>query len=116
MEHLRISLPYFLQRFEITEDLELQIDPATVVRLVNEGPGDLDVMRDGRGLLVRQNGDVRKIPLDLSRRERRELIDRLLQSELRTGLEVEEFFPEEGDLPPVGIDGRPATIIPITTD
>ncbi|HKN48076.1 MAG TPA: PBP1A family penicillin-binding protein, partial [Candidatus Polarisedimenticolia bacterium] len=43
-EHFRIGLPYYLQRFELTRDLELQIDAETLVRLVKEGQGEVELL------------------------------------------------------------------------
>ena len=115
-EHFRISLPYYLQRFEATSDLELTLDAEALVRLVSEGQGDVELQPGGRELLVHHDGQDLLVKLDIDRADRRQAEDSL----------------EGGDGPPVdpkpsptpegtapthfGVDGRPAKVIPIHYD
>ena len=70
IEHFRISLPYYLQRFEISRSLELRIDPDSLVRLVREGQGEIEILPDGRDLRLRGDGEEEPRPVghDLGRR------------------------------------------------
>jgi len=115
-EHFRISLPYYLQRFEATSELELTLDADALVRLVSEGQGDVELQPGGRDLLVHHDGQDLLVKLDIDRADRRQAEDSL----------------EGGDGPPVdpkpsptpegtapthfGVDGRPAKVIPIHYD
>ncbi|HKQ97556.1 MAG TPA: PBP1A family penicillin-binding protein, partial [Candidatus Polarisedimenticolia bacterium] len=76
-EHFRISLPYYLQRFPINRDLELDIDADTVVRLVREGSGELELSEDGQELILHEEEGVRRVRLDMRRGERREARNQL---------------------------------------
>ena len=113
VEHFRATLPYYLQKFEISRDLELRIEPDVVARLVREGSGDLELAPDGRELILREEeGQERRLRLDLSRGERREV---------RADLAVLAPIDPQGGAAgledtPVGIDGRPAAIVPIKPD
>jgi penicillin-binding protein 1A len=115
VEHFRASLPYYLQRFEISRDLELRIDADALVRLVSEGQGELVLSEDGRELLLQEESGTRHLRLDIGRGERREARDQLLAG---------AGPPPAGDAGaagaaadrPVGLDGRPATVIPIKSD
>jgi len=117
IEHFRVSLPYYLQRFEINRDLELRIDAETLVRLVGEGQGELELSEDGRELLLHEEPGTRHLRLDMRRGERREARDQILAGaappepgggDAATGATVNDV--------PVGLDGRPATLIPIKPD
>ena len=128
IEHFRVSLPYYLQRFPINKDLELQIDPAVLVDLVNQGLGEVSLATGGRELLLQEDDAIRRLRLDISRSERREAIDILRGDEPppsgpqgpagggagTPGDPTREPGPE--DLTPYGIDGRPATVIPISSN
>jgi penicillin-binding protein 1A len=113
VEHFRASLPYYLQKFEISRDLELRIDPDVVAKLVREGSGDLELAPDGKELVLKaDDGSERRLRLDLSRGERREL-----QAGLTVLQPIDPQDPGAGTADvPVGIDGRPATIVPIKPD
>jgi penicillin-binding protein 1A len=118
-EHVRHRLPYFLQSFDINRSMELRIEPEIIVRLIQEGVGDVELMPDGRELLLQGQGDepARTVRLDLSRRERRDLFDLLMeQIAAFDDLMVDDPIPEDDRLEPVGVDGRPATIVPIRYD
>ncbi|HUD72577.1 MAG TPA: penicillin-binding transpeptidase domain-containing protein, partial [Dongiaceae bacterium] len=110
-EHFRVSLPYYLQRFEIGRNLELRIDTETVVQLVREGSGELELSEDGQELLLHEEEGVRRVRLDLRRGERRDARDLLA-----AGTGGTDPAPPDGGEKPVGLDGRPATIIPIKPD
>jgi penicillin-binding protein 1A len=119
-EHFRHRLPYFLQNYEITRALELRIEPEALVRLIQKGVGDIELLPDGRELLLqgREDEPARRVRLDLSRSERRRLNELLMEAEFAA---LDEFMlddplAQDGDLEPVGIDGRPATIVPIRDD
>jgi penicillin-binding protein 1A len=100
-EHFRASLPYYLQKFEISRDLELRIEPEVVANLVRQGSGDLELAPDGKELILKgDDGSERRLKLDLSRGERKDL---------QAGLQVLQPIGAQdgatGDVP-VGIDGR----------
>jgi penicillin-binding protein 1A len=112
-EHFRISLPYYLQRFEINRTLELRIDSETLVRLVREGQGEVELAPGGRELLLHEEAGTRLVRLDIGWRERREA-QRRLDEGAGTGAGVPPALAAApADDAPVGVDGRPATIIPI---
>ncbi len=123
IEHFRINLPYFLQKYEITRDLKLRIDGDEVARLVNEGEGDVQLAEDGREILLLEEEAVRRLSLDLSRRDRRDLIagmDGAPQNGQPPGTGAPDPFGTlypDGE-PPLyyGIDGRPAVVVPIKYD
>jgi len=115
LEHFRISLPYYLQRFEINRDLELRIDAETLVRLVGEGQGELELTEDGRELLLHEEAGTRRLRLDMRRGERREVRDQLLAGATPPQPVDGEAGTPAADVP-VGLDGRPATVIPIKSD
>ena len=60
----------------------------------------------------------RRVALDLDRQGRRQVLDQLMVA--MYAAENDPFLiddlPEDDGLPPVGVDGRPATIIPIRED
>jgi penicillin-binding protein 1A len=117
IEHYRVSLPYYLQRFEINRDLELRIDAETVVRLVGEGQGELELAEDGRELLLHEEAGTRRLRLDMRRGERREARNQLLAGVTppQPGEDAGAAGTHAADVP-VGLDGRPATVIPIKPD
>ncbi|HET6277671.1 MAG TPA: hypothetical protein VFG08_02710, partial [Candidatus Polarisedimenticolia bacterium] len=71
-------------------------------------------------LLVQgQEGEpARTVRLDLSRGDRRRLNELLMEAEFAALDEfmIDDPLAQDGDLAPVGIDGRPATIVPIRED
>jgi penicillin-binding protein 1A len=115
MEHLRHSLPYYLQRYELSRGLELRIDPDTLARLVKQGSGDLELSPDGRDLVLHEEAGLRYVHLDLSRRERREAQEGVQGDGSQVAAAGSEGAAG-GEEVPVGVDGRPATIIPIKPD
>jgi penicillin-binding protein 1A len=118
IEHFRVSLPYYLQRFPITKDLELQIDPPALARLVSEGQGEVSLAEGGKEILLREDGTERHLPLDTSRSERREAQQLLASGEGGEGGPPVDTaaVPDQDASTPYGVDGRPATIIPISSN
>ncbi len=127
VEHFRISLPYYLQRFEINRDLEMQIDADALVRLVREGQGEVELLPDGKEIVVRDAGSELHVRLDIARSDRREAIDQIASGgdggPSSGGTPAPGTDAAPGESPPggeaaphVGIDGRPATVIPIKYD
>jgi penicillin-binding protein 1A len=116
--HFQISLPYYLQRFQVTADLELQIDADALVRLVNEGQGEVELLPNGWEILLRDNGVERMVRLDIRRAERREALEDLSPEGTDTRSASPTPPPSRDGQPPshFGVDGRPATIIPIKND
>jgi penicillin-binding protein 1A len=122
--HFQLSLPYFLQRFEASGDYELRIEPEALVRLVNDGQGDVELVSDGRELLLLEGGVERRVRLDLRRSERRDALTQLTPdgAPQTDGAPPPGIPPTDGAPPPqetpthFGVDGRPATIIPIKYD
>ncbi|MGH9748603.1 MAG: penicillin-binding protein 1A [Candidatus Polarisedimenticolia bacterium] len=112
--HFLLSLPYYLQRFEVAGEDELRIDSGALVRLVNEGQGEVELTGDGRELLLRQDGVERRLRLDIGRSDRKDALEQLGPD----GAPVPEPAPqpEPGEPTHFGVDGRPATIIPIKYD
>ncbi|MCZ6696939.1 MAG: hypothetical protein O7A63_10430, partial [Acidobacteria bacterium] len=123
VEHFRTTLPYFLQRYEISRHLELRISPDEVIRLVNGGEGDIQLSDDGREILILEVDSVRRVALDISRGERRDLMNGIdgppadIPSADGNGPgPLDHLFPD-GELPLYyGVDGRPAAVIPIKYD
>ena len=123
--HFQLSLPYFLQRYEASDDFELRIEPDALVRLVNEGQGDVELVADGHELLLREAEVDRRIPLYIRRAERKEVLGQLGPdgAPVPDGGPAPEGATGTGGLPGAdgapshfGVDGRPATIIPIKSD
>ena len=114
IEHFRISLPYYLQRLPLTRDLEVQVDSEALVRLVAEGQGDVELVSDGKELQFKDGDITRQVRLDIGRGDRKEALGQL--GSPGPGGEPPPS-PPDGDVPhPLGVDGRPATIIPIRSD
>jgi len=115
-EHFRISLPYYLQRFEATSDLELTLDAEALVRLVSEGQGDVELQPGGRELLVHHDGQDLLVKLDIDRADRRQAEDSLEGGD-GPAVDPKPSPTPEGTAPThFGVDGRPAKVIPIHYD
>jgi len=115
-EHFRISLPYYLQRFEATSDLELTLDADALVRLVSEGQGDVELQPGGRELLVHHDGQDLLVKLDIDRADRRQAEDSLEGGD-GPAVDPKPSPTPEGTAPThFGVDGRPAKVIPIHYD
>ncbi|HXH28880.1 MAG TPA: PBP1A family penicillin-binding protein, partial [Candidatus Polarisedimenticolia bacterium] len=107
VEHFRISLPYYLQRFPINKDLELQIDPEALARLVSEGQGEVTLADGGKEIVLNEDGTQRDLRLDTSRSERREAEQLLASGEGGDGTPPGESatgLPPEATVP-YGVDG-----------
>ena len=115
VDHLRVSLPYYLQRFEIDRGLELRIDSEALVRLVSEGQGELELAPGGHELILHEEDGTRVVKLDMGWRERREAQRRLDDPNSEGGALAPLPTAPVADAP-VGVDGRPATVIPIKHD
>jgi penicillin-binding protein 1A len=117
IEHFRISLPYYLQRFEVTNDLELSVEGDALVRLVSEGQGDVELLPGGKELLVHHEGQELQVRLDMSRAERREAMNNLDGGQGPAVDPKPTPSPSETAAPThFGVDGRPAVVIPIHYD
>jgi penicillin-binding protein 1A len=119
-KHFQVSLPYYLQRFQVTRDLEIQIDADALVRLVGDGQGEVELLPNGRAILVRDDGAERLVRLDIRRADRREALEGLSlgASDPQAASPPPPTPPSPDGQPPshFGVDGRPATIIPIKYD
>ena len=116
VEHFRISLPYFLQRFDITSNLELGIDGGTLVQLASQGQGEVEVLAGGKEILVHHDGHDLQVRLDISRADRREAVNNLDQNG-GANPQATPPPPPDGAAPThFGVDGRPAVVVPIRYD
>jgi len=115
-EHLRLSLPYYLQRYPLNRHQEMVIDGEELRRLLDEGAGELALSEDGKNLILHQDGQERSIPLDLGRRDRRDLLGSLKND--GRDAQGEGTMPAGSSTGPhrVGKDGRDATLILIKND
>jgi penicillin-binding protein 1A len=125
IEHYRIGLPYYLQKFDLDRDLTLAIDSDTLVRLVREGQGEVEAASDGKEILVHDAGNELHVRLDIRRSDRKEAMNELAgdgspapRESPTPSAEATPGGTPPGDAAPpiVGVDGRPATIIPIKRD
>ncbi len=117
-EHFRISLPYYLQGFEVTDNLDLSLDGDALVRVVSEGQGDIELLPGGKELLVHLEGQDIQVKLDIGRAERREA-EKHLQGGVGTAVDPQATpSPTPATEAPThfGVDGRPAQVIPIHYD
>lgn len=109
-EHFRLTLPYFLQRFEVNQKLELVATPQEIAAVIQAGPRTARLSPDGRRIEVLAEGSsVTSVSLALEGEGRREL-----QHLLAT---LPPPRPPEGltDLW-YGLDGRLATVRTIHRD
>jgi penicillin-binding protein 1A len=114
VEHFRVSLPYFLQRFDITSNLELGLDGSTLVQLASEGQGEVEVLPGGKEIMVHYDGKDLQVRLDIARSERREAMNNLDQN---GGADPKGTPPPpDGAATHFGVDGRPAVVVPIRYD
>jgi penicillin-binding protein 1A len=113
-EHFKVSLPYYLQRFQFTPRQELRADADGLRHLLQQGAGEISLSEGGKSLVLREAGGERVIPLDISRRDLRELLE-----DLKGGMspqDAQETSPGTGSPRRVGKDGRDATLILIKYD
>jgi hypothetical protein len=119
VEHFRISLPYYLQRFDVTDNLELSIDGDALVKLVGEGQGDCELQPGGKELLVHVDGQDLQVRLDIDRAGRKAAENTLQQAGAGTAVDPKPgASPAAAGTPPThfGVDGRPAVVVPIHYD
>ena len=109
-EHLRISLPYFLQRFEVNPKLELVGSPQDLAAVIQAGPHSAQVSPDGKRIEVLAGGaHTSSVPLALDADQERELLRLLASPPVRSA-------PEAGGTVWYGLDGRLATVRTIKRD
>jgi len=109
-EHLRISLPYFLQRFEVNPKLELVGSPQDLAAVIQAGPRSAQVSPDGKRIEVLAGGAHKSsVPLGLDADQERELLRLLASPPVRSA-------PEAGGTVWYGLDGRLATVRTIKRD
>jgi membrane peptidoglycan carboxypeptidase len=111
-QHFKLSLPYYLQRFPLNRKNELRIDAEGLRRVLQEAGGELSLYEDGRALVFQREEGALMIPLDIGRRDAREVL--------------EGFQGDQGQVPnpegssgltrKTGIDGREATVVQIKYD
>ena len=100
-EHYRLSLPYFLQRFEVNDRRELVGTPEEIARVVLAGGANPRLSRDGKTLeATGENGTV-TVTLALDAAQRRELVRLVAMGPPPSA---------EGEGPWYGLDGRRATV------
>src|SRR5437867_1249697 len=119
VEHFRQSLPYYLQSFEVTNDLELSLDGDALVHLVSEGQGEVEMQSGGKEILVHFDGKDLQVPLDISRSERHGAVDTLATPGGGPAVDPRPSpSPGPGTEAPThfGVDGRPAETIYINND
>ncbi len=108
VEHFRISLPYYLQKFPVNDDLELGIDGDALVHVVSEGQGEVELLPGGKELVVHLEGQELQVKLDM---------DRATRKEVRGELEATPTPATVTQAPThFGVDGRPAVVVPIHYD
>jgi len=100
-EHFRLSLPYFLQRFEVNDRRELVGEPEEIARVIQAGASNPRISRDGRVLDATGENGALSVTLALDPAQRKELL-RLVATPSPP--------PAEGEGPWYGLDGRRATV------
>src|SRR3989441_6706209 len=119
VEHFRLSLPYYLQKFEVTPDLELSLDGDALVHLVSEGQGEVEMQSGGKEILVHYDGKDLQVRLDISRAERKEAYNNLATPGGGPAVDPQPSpSPTPGPETPAhfGVDGRLAETIYINND
>jgi len=114
-QHFRVSLPYYLQRYQFNRKNELRIDGEGLRQLLQQSGGELSLDEATRSLVLhRPEGDW-VIALDIGRRDIREIMDEMAGAGSGTDTQAEGLSPVS---PPrrVGIDGREATMVLIKYD
>jgi len=105
-EHWRLTLPYYLQRFEVNEALQLVATPEELAAVIQAGPQQARLSADGAALeAFGAEGAALRIPLSLDPDGRARLHELLLTPSA----------PPAEDAPR-GLDGRLATIRQIHRD
>ena len=119
VEHFRISLPYYLQRFDVTDNQELSIDGDALVKVVGEGQGDCELLPGGKEILVHFDGQDLQVRLDIDRAGRKAAENSLQQAGAGTAVDPKPAAsPAASGQAPThfGVDGRPAAVVQIHYD
>lgn len=100
-DHYRLTLPYYLQRFEIDDKKELVGTPEAIAAVIQADPSASTLSSDGKTLSVTADGTLLSVPLAL---------DSAAGKRLKALLA--EPLPVSADGSPVfrGLDGRRATV------
>ena len=78
-EHYRLSLPYFLQRFEVNERRELIATPEAIAAIIGAARSAVGLSADGSALSVTVEGGLLAVPLALDSDGRTQLKELLAQ-------------------------------------
>jgi len=117
VEHFRLSLPYYLQNFDVTPDLEVSLKGDDLEHLVSEGQGEVELQSDGKEILVHYDGKDLQVRLDISRADRKGVINDLAAPGGGPGVDPQPSpSPAPGAPTHFGVDGRPAETITINYD
>ncbi len=103
-EHLRQTLPYFLQEVELTEEGALQFTPEQLLRLLVENPARISLTRNHRAVLLHETDQVRELPLVVRYEETESDLERPPQT----------FIPSPER--PVGVDGHIAVVVEVRSN
>src|SRR4029434_3172982 len=86
-QHFRVSLPYYLQRYQFNRKNELRIDGEGLRLLLQQSGGELSLDEATRSLVLhRPEGDW-VIALDIGRRDIREVLDGSADTDPGSGAE-----------------------------
>ena len=112
-QHFRVSLAYYLQRYPFNRKNEMRIDAEDLRRLLAQSGGELVLDESNRALVLQRAEGDQLIPLDIGRRDLREVLEGPGGREVEPGPDGHQV-PE----PPrrVGVDGREATMVLIRYD
>jgi len=114
-QHFRISLPYYLQRFQFNRKNELRIDGDGLRHLLQQSGGELSLDEATRSLVWhRSEGDM-VIALDIGRRDLREVLDEGTDTQA-AGLTDASGMSLPSPPHRAGVDGREATVVLIKYD
>jgi penicillin-binding protein 1A len=113
-QHFRVSLPYYLQRYQFNRKNELRIDAEALRQLLQQSGGELSLDEATRSLVWNRPDGNWVIALDIGRRDLREILDGSAGLDPAYGTD-----PGVSNPPPpqrVGVDGREATMVLIKYD
>ena len=114
-QHFRVSLPYYLQRYQFNRKNELRIDGEGLRRLLQQSGGELTLDEATRSLVWHRSEGDWVIALDIGRRDMREILD----GSDGAGSDGATDAPGLTTASPphkVGLDGREATMVLIKYD